>query len=325
MKKSLLALAVLGAFAGAASAQSSVTLYGRVDLSVARNIGSDTTVLQNGSGSRLGVRGEEDLGGGLKATFNIEHRFAADTGAVGTNNNGADSATTNFWHGRSLVGLAGGFGSVSFGREYSPLFLYVALPADPWVFDTVAANGSLLGAITPSRKNNTLNYSSPDMSGFRAHAQLSLDEKVTNTADQEYGMGVALTYSAGPIFVGFGYDRGVAPAGSAEESPNYMLLSGSYNFGVAKLIAAYGRGTSRLDQKHRDMHIAATAPLGVGELRVSYNQLKNTTTDVKVSSKWGLGYHYPLSKRTTVYADVARDGEVANHKTGANIGLKHNF
>ena len=83
MKKSLLALAVLGAFAGAASAQSTVTLYGRVDLSFAKNIGSEDKDIHNGSGSRLGVRGVEDLGGGLKALFQIEHRFNADTGIAG--------------------------------------------------------------------------------------------------------------------------------------------------------------------------------------------------------------------------------------------------
>ena len=99
MKKSLLALAVLGAFAGAASAQSSVTLYGRVDLSLAKNIGSDAKGVQNGSGSRLGFRGVEDLGGGMKAIFNIEHRFNADTGEL-TN-------AAKFWQGRSIVGLEG--------------------------------------------------------------------------------------------------------------------------------------------------------------------------------------------------------------------------
>ncbi len=81
MKKSLLALAVLGAFAGVASAQSSVTLYGRVDLSAGKGAGVEQNSLANGSGSRFGVRGVEDLGGGLQALFNIEHRFNADTGA----------------------------------------------------------------------------------------------------------------------------------------------------------------------------------------------------------------------------------------------------
>ena len=112
MKRSLLALAVLGAFAGAASAQSSVTLYGRVDLAAGKTFGSENHGIANGSGSRFGVRGVEDLGGGLSAIFNIETRFDADTGA--TQNMSvltAGGATTNrFWSARSIVGLQGGFG-----------------------------------------------------------------------------------------------------------------------------------------------------------------------------------------------------------------------
>ena len=108
MKKSLIALATLAAFAGAASAQSSVTMYGRVDLSIGKNVGSIAKYMANGSGSRLGLRGTEDLGGGMKAIFNIEHRFDADTGV---------NPNARFWHARSLVGLEGGFGKVSLGRE----------------------------------------------------------------------------------------------------------------------------------------------------------------------------------------------------------------
>ena len=95
MKKSLLALAVLGAFASVASAQSSVTLYGRVDLSVGKGPGTSAKQMANGSGSRFGVRGVEDLGGGLQALFNIEHRYNADTGA--------QTNAQRFWTGRSIV------------------------------------------------------------------------------------------------------------------------------------------------------------------------------------------------------------------------------
>lgn len=338
MKKSLLALAVLGAFAGAASAQSSVTLYGRVDLSVARNLGTDYMVLQNGSGSRLGVRGVEDLGGGLKAIFNIEHRFAADVGNTGTNNNGADGATTAFWHGRSIVGLQGDtWGTVSFGREYSPTFLYVTLPSDPWGYDTVAANGGLSGASRfpganlPTRKNNTLNYSSPNLGGFRAHAQWAMDEVAGNDSNGDWGL--ALTYTAGPLWVGFGYDRTddrietVPNVGPVKvEKGDWAVLSAAYDFGVAKLIGAVAQGDQiRTGDKVRDLHIAATAPIGGGELRASYNKLENRDADRDLSSKFGLGYHYPLSKRTTVYADYARDGEYTDNKWGFDVGIKHNF
>src|SRR5687768_3851499 len=116
MKKSLLALAVLGAFAGAASAQSSVTIYGSVDMAVMKSNGgtagnngnpNGTTkawTLNQSNGSRLGFRGNEDLGGGLSAQFQIEHRFTPDDG----------NAATPFWAGRSYVQLS----SASAGRVY---------------------------------------------------------------------------------------------------------------------------------------------------------------------------------------------------------------
>ena len=118
MKKSLLALAVLGAFANAASAQSSVTMYGRVDLSVGKPIGTANKGMFNGSGSRLGMRGVEDLGGGLKGIFNIETRFDADTGAAQNfglttvNPAGTAGLANRFWGARSIVGVAGGVNTV---------------------------------------------------------------------------------------------------------------------------------------------------------------------------------------------------------------------
>jgi predicted porin len=322
MKKSLLALAVLGTLAGAAAAQSSVTLYGRVDLSIARALGTDYLVMQNGSGSRLGVRGVEDLGGGLKATFNIEHRFAADVGNTGTNNNAANAATTPMWNGRSILGLQGGFGQVHFGREYTPAFLYVALRADPWGYDTVAANGALSGrspiAFDGVRSNNSITYSSPNVSGFQGHFQWIMDEVAGNNSNGSYSL--ALTYGAGPLSLGFGrtdYDN-VA---------DWNLLTAAYNFGAFKLIGAYGFGENDVSSnKLRDYHIAATMPVGGGEARVSYNKLENRTTDADLSAKFGLGYHYNLSKRTTVYGDYARDSKAfTDNKWGFDVGIKHNF
>lgn len=306
MKKSLLALAVLGAFAGAASAQSSVTLYGRVDLSLARNVGSDDLVMQNGSGSRLGVRGVEDLGGGLKAFFNIEHRFNADTG---TNPN------ARFWHGRSLVGLEGGFGKVSLGREYTPAFLKSQLVADPWGWDTVAANNIATGGlIAPVRADNSITYDFA-AAGFSVGAQVALKE-----AGDKNGFSLGAQYAAGPLVVGFGHDRPVNT-----DNTNWTTLNGSFDLGMVKLGGLFGTG-KLAGAKHRSWLLSATAKLGGGELRASYSQLRNTTADVTASRQFGLGYHYSMSKRTTVYADIVNDSKrVDDNKTGFDIGIKHNF
>ncbi|UZG44461.1 porin [Caldimonas thermodepolymerans] len=326
MKKTLIAIAAFGALAGAAQAQSQVTLYGRVDLGLTRNIGNDFFELQQNSGSRLGVRGVEDLGGGLKAVFNIEHRFTADNG----------QAADTFWAGRSVVGLQGRFGEVVLGREYVPA-RNIANKADPWGADTVAAFESILRGgvyvagqddkgndieadLLPVRQNNSITYTSPVFSGLQAQAQVALDEVAGNDTKAFYS--VNLTYTAGPVWVGYGYSK------AGKDDRTWHLLSGSYDFGVAKVIAAYGQGKPEgalAADKHRSYLIGATAPLAGGELRVAYGKLEAVDPDEDLSSKFGIGYHYPLSKRTTVYVDVARDGEVNEHKTGVDFGLKHNF
>ena len=129
MKKSLLALAVLGAFVGAASAQSSVTVFGIVDLSLAnvKNDGSDARKSMNSNAlnsNRFGFRGVEDLGGGLSAKFHLEAGMSNDIGTAGGGNSlGTAPANSNgaaLFNRRSTVGLAGKFGEVRLGREYSP-------------------------------------------------------------------------------------------------------------------------------------------------------------------------------------------------------------
>lgn len=321
MKKSLLALAVLGAFAGAASAQSSVTLYGRVDLSLAKNIGLNVPSfeMQNGSGSRLGVRGVEDLGGGLKAFFNIEHRFNADTG---TNPN------ARFWHGRSLVGLEGGFGKVSLGREYTPAFLLSQLVADPWGWDTVAANSRATGGLIATvRADNSITYNFA-ASGFSFGAQVALKE-----GGDKHGFSLGGQYAAGPLVVGAGYER---PVNTVDT--NWTTLNGSFDLGMVKIGGLFGTGKLG-GSKHRSWLLSATAPIGGGELRAAIGQVRNSSADVTASRQFSLGYHYALSKRTTVYADLVNDkkyvdflagrpGAPANPdktKTGFDVGIKHNF
>ncbi|WP_062195424.1 porin [Caldimonas taiwanensis] len=310
MKKSLIALAVLGSLAAAAQAQSSVTLYGRVDLGLKRDIGDDTTRLEQGSGSRLGVRGVEDLGGGLKALFNIEHRFTADDGA----------ANSTFWAGRSVVGLEGGFGQVVLGREYTPA-RNIANRADPFGGDTVGKMEPILfGDILPTRQNNSITYTSPDFGGLRGQVQITVDEVAGNDNKAFYGLN--LTYGAGPLSLAYGFDK------SGVDDDTWHLVTAGYDFGAFRLIGAYGQGKPEglgAADKHRSYLLGATAPLGAGELKLAYGKLETVDPDSDVSTKFAVGYHYALSKRTTVYADVAHDREATNHKTGVDFGLKHNF
>ena len=320
MKNSLLALAALTAFTGAVSAQSNVTMYGRVDLSVNKNVGSANKGINNGSGSRLGMRGSEDLGGGMAAIFNIENRFNADTGA--------QSDPTRMWGGRSLVGLKGGFGQLTLGREYSTAFLGSQLINDPWGWDTVVAGGLNIaltgGNIVRVRNDSAATYNF-SMSGFSFGAQMAeATDTINNFQKKPYNFSAG--YAGGPFTVNFGHEKtGQVGAAAAQ----WTTVGGSFNMGVAKLGASFGTGKTVANAKNQSLMVTATAALGQGELRASVGQL---TTDPAgavgksdVAKGFALGYHYALSKRTTLYTDYVRNTAVLTEKNGYDFGIKHNF
>lgn len=339
MKKSLIVLAALASVASVASAQSSVTMYGRVDLSVNKGVGQAAKGLSNGSGSRLGMRGVEDLGGGMSAFFNIEHRFDADTG--GSQNfcvtptgataapAGACGVANRFWGGRSLVGLQGGFGKVSLGREYTTSFLGSQLVADPWGWDTVVSgtpgtglNQSITGGgIARVRNDSSVTYNFA-ASGFSFGAQIAeATDAINNFQTKPYNFAVG--YAAGPFSLGLGYE---VTGQEAAAKAKWMTLNGSFNLGMVKLGAFYGKGTTVANASHQSYMLTAVAPMGQGELRASAGKLRNKTADIDAAKGFALGYHYALSKRTTLYTDYVRNtGAGITEKTGYDFGIKHNF
>src|SRR6185369_1064939 len=242
MKKSLLALAVLGAFAGAASAQSSVTIYGSLDLAVTKGNGG-TAPQEGGNGtskayiekqsnaSRLGFRGNEDLGGGLSAQFQIEHRFTPDNG----------QANAVFWQGRSYVQLSSStLGRVYLGRDYTPAF-WPAVKSDPFGWDGVGQMGTKMWAYytTPGtgavRSDNTVGYKSPSWGGLTIQAAVGLGEGVTSRVT-----GLNAEYGAGPIYAAFGYEKdNKGPA--ATDGNSLWNLAFHYDLGVVKPMFYYAR------------------------------------------------------------------------------------
>ncbi len=328
MKKSLIAVAVLGAFAGVASAQSSVTLFGIVDLSVNSFENRNTRIRSMDSNQlnsdRLGFRGTEDLGGGLLAGFWLEGGIATDTG------NAAGLSFTR----RSTVSLTSKMGEIRLGRDYTNTFLNVAgndaygangmgspfniylggsrklandlvlsdgttLKKDTVVSSTGAALGS--GATTAVRADNMVGYFLPSgLGGISGSVQVAAGEGVVG--NKYYGGN--LGYAAGPFSVSGAYSTTFALGGIKYKVAN---LAGSFDFGMAKLYAFYDkRGYNGLT--YATYSINGSVPLGQGEFRAGYTRgdAKGGATNADDAQLFGVEYIYNLSKRTALYTQYGR-------------------
>jgi predicted porin len=336
MKKSLIALAALGAFAGSAMAQSSVTLYGVVDLGLVKQNRADTTGALGGVGltnkelnvaqatkSRLGFRGVEDLGGGYKAKFKLEHRLSPDTGAT-TN-------TTEFWD-MSVVALETPVGEIGAGRDYTPGF-YLQFKQDPWLNQGIAEVGgtstyafaSYIGTTRSSRLNNALFYSVAAQ-GVTVQVAASMKEDGSTTlagnagAKNRFGLGVS--YEAGPLFVGAAYDQSERTVGADH---NLVMLGAAYNFGMIKPRISYARADLGATTPTSYI-VAATVPVDTNIVKLGYAHFDADNATNTKANKFSIGYEHVLSKRTAVYTDVT-NGKVkgAQTVTGFDVGVRHTF
>lgn len=341
MKKSLLALAVLGAFAGAASAQSSVTVYGIVDMGITSidtgaTAGSTTGITSgNQSTSRIGFKGTEDLGNGLKANFVLESTIAADTGSAfstpavaGAGPNNGIAASAGGFNRLSTVGLSGNFGAVNLGRQVSAIKdAYDAI--DPFgdagtiaPISTMFFNGALASDF--GRISNSIKYTSNSFSGFKAQAAYGFGETVGDTgAGSNYGFGAG--YANGPLNVQFGYhnqDRSTAAAVQTAEN-KLTFLGASYDFGMFKLHGAYADTKLETfgpaaETKYRNYMLAASVKVGAaGNLMASYSVNDNRTTANSDAQKAAIMYTYDLSKRTNFYTGYSH----TSNDNGSRIGL----
>jgi len=336
MKKSLLALAVLGAFAGIASAQSNVTIYGVVDLGLVNdnNGGSagSVTKLDSGllNGSRLGFKGSEDLGGGLSAIFQLENGFSADTGVLGQ---GGALFGRQAW-----VGIAGGFGSVKLGRQTTPVYANSDV-FDPFG-DALAGDSARLFNYSGSRTNNVISYNY-DASGIRAQVQYGFGEVAGNTSASRT-IAAFGGYRNGPIDAVLTYTANNDATGNV--TGKTTLLGGNYNFGVVKAFAAYAwnkdvvapSGAVSLGADTRNALIGLTAPVGpAGTFMASYIRLSDKSKSNADANQIAIGYTHDLSKRTALYTSFSRTGNdgAASYNAGAagatdklfNAGIRHKF
>ncbi len=342
MTKSLIALAVL-ATSGAAMAQSSVQIYGIVDAYVGSiqdttgKAGNDPkntaapkqTMVESGGlkSSRWGMRGSEDLGGGLKAGFKLEQRFLSDTGVQ-------DGVA---FKGESSINLSGNFGSVALGR--------MGTPYDDLRGKTNAINDFSISPVRDAIKeakadytdktDNTIAYVSPTFNGFSGAIGVSLGENKTNVADATHHSSLKLQYANGPLLVGYGFQKEEsqltagtpAVATGQTEDKTFNLLAASYDFGVAKLVGGYqtleieSKGIKQGDSD--SLYFGVQAPVAAninvyfGYVNSQYDAVA-VNGDVKATG-YTLAANYVLSKRTDAYVSY-KNIKKENDNTGADLG-----
>lgn len=352
MKKSLTALAAL-AVTGLASAQSSVTLFGVIDAGVSyqsatsRNATTGATSKQSqwslaNSGhnsSRIGFRGTEDLGGGLAASFWLEAPITNDDGATGVST----------FNRRSTVSLSGGFGELRLGRDYTATFW------NDTVFDPFGTNGSgasVINTVSGSTGIGNSNYTRasnmvgyflpPNLGGFYGQVQYSLNENTktsasatdtaaaTSSSAGRY-VGGRFGYANGPLDVALSMGQNVAVDTSAlTRKVQTINLGASYDFGPVKLFGELSNVKNKFELAAGDSRnsyngylIGASMPVGAGVIRASYSTVRydegaaGITGEDPRANKFAIGYVHNLSKRTALYATVAR---VNNRNDAAYTG-----
>lgn len=349
MKKSLVALALAGAFASAAQAQS-IEMYGIVDMGFVQESGGPTgpipvttppTVrlpagninkLTSGaqSGTRLGFKGTEDLGSGMKALFVLETGIAADKG-------GFNQANTAFAR-QSFVGLQSDMGTVTMGRQYTPYFLTM-LVGDPFAAGMAGAAQNMLMPGANIRMNDTVKYTSPVFAGFSGEAAYGFGEQADTTVRARQVAGY-LNYSGAPVNVRLGYLK-KNNATTPGDTTNWILAA-NWDVKVAKLFAAMtdnddaSAGTT--PRKSKDYLIGAQVPFNKHTFIASYIYKDGDNGTTGNANQLALGYTYTMSKRTNLYAawgrinngtniplTVGNNSEVGSGDKAFNLGIRHVF
>ena len=338
MKKSLIALAVLAA-SGAAMAQSSVTLYGRLDASIGRttteSTGSakvDQTVIDqsNLNTTFWGLKGTEDLGGGLAANFKLESGFALDTGV----------GNTGIFERTATVGLAGGFGAVNLGRQYTAYDSLRGATNNVWD-SNLATTGAVWKATGmtdyTNRISNSVRYDSPVFSGFSGAVAYGFGENdalAPNVGDATDNVSVHVKYAAGPLLVGYAHQEEKltqAVLTTAQVTNKFDLVGASYDFGVAKLTGSYNQAKNGTT-KDKEYQVGVSAPFGAFAVAAGYSKAESELAGR--ADLEGEGYTlvgtYDLSKRTTLYVgykntDVDTSATATTEASTFAAGVRHTF
>ena len=354
MKKTFLALALLGAFSGAVFAQSNVIIYGIADVGVqglSAGFGKTESV-QSGqeSASRLGFKGTEDLGNGLKANFVLEEGIDLS--------NGASSQGSALFGRRATVGLSGDFGAVNLGHDKSTTYKFFD-NFDPFASGFINNGFGLSGiyfiggtattagtsATTRGFNSNSVYYATPDtLSGFSALGQYGAGEAAgNNTAGSSFGLN--LGYKVAALEVGYNFvkdkDQSAKLVTNAVKANTVAV---NYDFGVAKPVFIYQKQSDDVGTSIKTFTLGVSVPVdAASHVIATYTDVKNDTmlasgATVGSAKQFAIGYQYALSKRTDLYTAYARTNQDANSKgfeglasaAGANIneltaGVRHQF
>jgi len=343
MKKSLLALAVLGAFAGVAQAQTSVTIYGSFDAGVRNQRDVDaagrsrTTMSSTGTynSNRLGFKGVEDLGGGLNAHFTLESGFNSGTGALNNNDN-------RLFQRSAFVGLGGQWGSLDLGRQYTVAFKTVGA-YDPFNYKFTGIIPLTAASVSAGTRNdNDIQYTGT-FGPITARAEYALGERAGGGSGNT-AAAVGATYANGPFSVGGAYTKRNPNLATAAQTTagvtnfqdnTHWTVGGAFTFGPARIAAGYANetqdranGRGEADQKNAwiggsyDITPALGLTAAYYHTKVDAGAFGTTNTAAGKRGLFIIGATYALSKRTNFYADIDyakyKDGLVTP-STGSNV------
>ena len=341
---SRIALAAAALLAGPASAQSSVTIYGRIDLGLVVDSGAAagrSVRLSSGvaKGSQLGFKGMEDLGGGYAASFQLETGFCADSSAGAPN---FCSGSNNFMGRQARGELSGAFGALDAGRQFSQAYLNM-LRIDPFL----GTAGQMNNVIDSSafRLNNSIRYSTPVFAGLQAQVDMALGEQTGNWRGGRE-TGASLSYANGPAYADLVLYQ-VNNANGIGIARRNVQLSGTYDLGVVKLHALAQRSTGRttgavLPLDVMDTMLGVTVPVGPGKLQASWVRHDDRTSLAqhgdKDANQLAIGYLVYVTRRFSIYSAYGRirnehgatflDGNATEAGAGTrsvNLGAAYDF
>jgi predicted porin len=300
----------------------SATLASAFGLAQAGSASRTTMDTDGNTSSRLGFRGTEDMGGGLKANFWLEAAVNPADGSTGSTSTTNKDSVPGLFGRRATLGLSSGWGELRLGRDYVPTFSALTVAYHPFGTNGVGSSGQLFYQVntggttarTNVRASNSIGYLLPEMGGITGHFMYAMGGQPSNAPggtdkDGNY-FGGRLAYGAGPINVSLATGKTNYVTGDYTQSN----VAANYQLGDAKLMYLWGQNKVGITKTTSNM-IGTQYTMGPGEIRFAYTQLKASGV-ANDADQLALGYVYNLSKRTALHATAS---QVKNKGVGKNF------